>query len=200
MGRTAAQGPGARVEHSVHRGAPILLAVFRVLLLHLVRGIMPDKKVPPHRVVLAGEAMERRHVVIVGQTVDAGLVVIGARQLPRIAARLQQKHRAPGLGEPRGERPASGAGADNDVIERAPLTHRYPLSWYTSSALSPACGARVRGPSRSGGRVRWALLTVHGARPLTPARSAPGSGEGDQNVFRKAISAFLSASLRLEPK
>ena len=123
MGRTTAQGSGARVENSIHRDAAIVAPVFRILLLHLVGGIVPDKEVPPYRVVLAGEAVERRHVVIVGQTVDSGLIVIGSRELPGIPAGLQQQHRAPALGQPRGERSAAGTGADNDVIERTPVAH-----------------------------------------------------------------------------
>ena len=136
MRRATTQCSGARVENSVHRDAAIVSPVFRVVLLHLVRGIVPDKEVPPHSVVLAGETMERRHVVVVGQAVDAGLVVIGARQLPRIAARFQQEHRTPGLGQPRGECSASGAGADDDVIEWAAIAH-----WTSPAAVSSCTGS-----------------------------------------------------------
>ena len=141
---------------------------------------MPDKKVPPHRVVLAREAMERRHVIIVGQTVDAGLIVIGAGELARIAARLQQQHRAPALGQPSGKRSASGAGADNDVIERAAVVH-----WNLS-------GRCVTGNDESA-LAAVVLLTLHGVHRASDSANC-------QNVFRNAISAFLSASPRSEPK
>src|SRR6516165_7109765 len=88
---------------------------------------MPDKKVPANGVILAGEAVKYRHVVIVRQAVDAGLIVVGPRELTRIAACLEQKHAPPGLGEPRGQRPAARARPDDDVIEC--VSHRSRLPW-----------------------------------------------------------------------
>ncbi len=89
---------------------------------------MPDKKIPPHRVVFAGKAVERRDIVIVGQAVDAGLIVVGARKQVRVAPGLEQQHAAPRFGQPRGEGTPSGAGADNDVIELTSLAHPLPLA------------------------------------------------------------------------
>ena len=119
----AAQRSSTGIEDSVNGDVAICFAVFRIFLLHLVRDVVPDKKVPPHRVIFAGEAVERRDVVIIGQTVDARLIVIGTPKLPRITAGLQQKHRPPAFGQACRECSTAGARADNDVIERAAVAH-----------------------------------------------------------------------------
>ena len=184
MRRAAAQRAGARIEHSVDRNAAIVSPVFRVLLLHLVRRVVPDEKVPPHRVVLAGEAVERRHVVIVGQAVDAGLVVIGARELPRIAAGLQQQHRAPRLGQPRGKRSAPGAGADDDVIERA-AARSLDFSGHSSShpALDLAHRAAL-GTRRHCGRA---------GRRIALGESCPAGRRAPRDVAVRTSSGRRSA-------
>jgi hypothetical protein len=61
----AAKRPSTRVKNAVYGHAAIVASVFRVFLLYLVRGVVPDEKVPTHRVVLAAEAMERWNVIIV---------------------------------------------------------------------------------------------------------------------------------------
>src|SRR5262245_28198490 len=89
MGRAATQGSGSRVENAVDRDPTVVAAVFRVLLLQFIRRVMADKKVPPHRVILAGEPVKGRNVVVVRESVDAGLIVVAARELAGISAGLQ---------------------------------------------------------------------------------------------------------------
>ena len=129
MGGTATQGSRPRVKNPVYRNPVIIASVFRILLLHFVRGIVPDEEVPSHRVVLAGKAMERGHVIIVRQAVDGGLIVIAARQLTRIAAGFQQQHGAPGFGQPRREGSAAGARTDDNIFELvSTIHHTRPIS------------------------------------------------------------------------
>jgi len=63
----------------------VIAPVFRVPLLHRIGGIVADKEVPPHRIVLAGEAMESRQVIIVRQAIDPELIVIATRESMRVA-------------------------------------------------------------------------------------------------------------------
>src|SRR3954453_22478833 len=128
MSRATTQGSGPRVENAVDRDPTVVAPIFRILLLQRVRGIVADEKIPPYRVVFAREAVERRNVIVVREPVDAGLVVIGARELAWISASLQQKHRAPRVREPGGEGPTPGPGTDDDVIERAVAVHQIPPS------------------------------------------------------------------------
>src|SRR5262245_16205976 len=78
---------------------------------------MADKEIPANGVILAGEAVKYRHVLIIRQAIDAGLVVIGARELARIAAGFKQKHTPSGLGQPRSEGAAASTRPDDDVIK-----------------------------------------------------------------------------------
>ena len=71
---------------------------------------MADEEVPAHRVVLAGKAMERQHVVVVGQAVDSGLILIGAGKLTR--ARFEEQDAVSSLGEPWGQGPPASPEAE----------------------------------------------------------------------------------------
>ena len=81
-----------------------------------VVAVVADEEVPPHRLVLGGEGVEGGHVVVVGQAAAVGSLGRCVLEVSRVAAGLEQEHRAAGLGQPGGERPAAGAGADDDVV------------------------------------------------------------------------------------
>ena len=119
-----AEGPGPRVKHAVDRLAAVVAHIFRILRLHRLVGIVTDEEIPAHRVVLGCEAVKRRHIVIIGQTVDPGLIVVGAGQQARVAAGFEQQHAPPRLGQPRRQGPAARAGADDDIVECVAAVHR----------------------------------------------------------------------------
>ena len=74
--------------------------------------------------------MKRRHVVVVGQAWRCRLERIAAFQVVRVAARFEEDDAAPVFGQPRRERTAAGAGADDDVFVLIVVcwTHQRPLS------------------------------------------------------------------------
>ena len=54
-------------------------------------GVVADEEVPAHRLVLGGEGVEGRHVVVVGQAIGVAHAATSPRELARIAARLEQQ-------------------------------------------------------------------------------------------------------------
>ena len=73
--------------------------------------------------------MKCRHVVIIGQPVDPRLIVIGAGKETRISAGFKQQDPPTRLCEPRRQSAASGAGADDNVVETVTTVHgRLPIA------------------------------------------------------------------------
>ena len=60
--------------------------------------------------------VERRHVVVVGQTIGGGPGRIAAAQLAWVAAGLEQDDVLPRFRQPRGHRAAAGAGSDDQIL------------------------------------------------------------------------------------
>ena len=123
MRGAAAQCAGARIKDAVDHLSAVVMDVFRVAFLQCLVGVMADKEIPAHRVVLGGKTVERRHVVIVGQSVDAGLIIVGAGEQARVAAGFEQQHAPPGLGQPRRQGAAARTRPDDDVIEVVIAVH-----------------------------------------------------------------------------
>ena len=116
VGGASAEDAGARVEDAVDVPAVDRRAVARVpRLFHLI-AVVADEEIPPHGVILGGQRMEGRHVVVVGQAVHARRLRCRSDHGPRIAARLEQQDTVAGLGQSRRHRPAARAGADDDVV------------------------------------------------------------------------------------
>ena len=119
MRGAAAERAGARVEHAVD-GCPSLSRGTWGRAAAGVVAVVADEEVPAQRLVLRGEGVERRHVVVVGQAV-------GRRPCPRTPPAERRgsppasssSTLQPGLGQPRGDRAAAGARADHDVVEVA---------------------------------------------------------------------------------
>ncbi len=112
----AAERAGARVEDAIDGAAVQRVAIFGVGSLGLVVVVVAHEKIPAHRLVLRGERMERRDIVVVGQPVRARLPSDGAGQRARVAAGFQQHDLVARLREPCGDRAAAGAGADHDIV------------------------------------------------------------------------------------
>ena len=116
VGGAAAERASARVEHAIDGPAVQLAAVFGVPPLRPVVVVVPDEKIPPHRLVLRGERMERGDVVVVGQPVLVRLPPDAAGQAARVAAGFEQEDLVACLGQPCGDRAPAGARADDDVV------------------------------------------------------------------------------------
>ena len=139
-----AERAGARVEHAVHPRSVPRLAVLRIApLLHVV-GVVPDEEVPAHRLVLGGERVERRHVVVVRQRVGSGRVRVAAG---RACAGSPPASRSstvnPSSASRAATRPAAGARADHD--ELGVVRRRRPRSGERGSR-APGTGPARRRP------------------------------------------------------
>ena len=111
MGSAAAEGSGARVED-----AAVLGAVLDISQLKRFVVVMTHEEIPLERLILGGEAVEGRNVVVERETVDVGLNGIAAGELAGIAAGLEDDDTASGLGETRRDRAAAGAGAYDHIL------------------------------------------------------------------------------------
>ena len=60
--------------------------------------------------------MERRDVVVVGQTIGGGPIRTAADQLAWIAAGFEQDDVLPRFRQPRRDRPSTGAGSHDQVL------------------------------------------------------------------------------------
>ena len=181
--RAPAERAGARVQDAVHlalveRGAELL-----VLLLARIVLVMPDEEIPSQRFVLCRERVKGGNVVILGQRILAVTLRIGALKRAGIATRLEQEDPEPRFREPRGDGPAAGARADDDVF--GVEVGGGVLAGDGGTEAGERAGRRRPGDGlpagKPGGKRETSLdefAAVHG-----------------QNVFTKAISARLSASL-----
>ena len=70
----AAERGGPRVQHAVHLRAVDHVTVVRIARLRLLVAVMANEEIPSQTVVFGGHRMERGHVVVVGQAVDARCV------------------------------------------------------------------------------------------------------------------------------
>src|SRR5262249_44892911 len=104
------------IEDPVDAAVVPRLTVFRVPALQWITAVVTNEEAPAHRIVLRREGMERRHVVVIGKPVHAGIGRIAPGELPRIAARLEEHDGASRFGETRRERPTSRARAHDDVL------------------------------------------------------------------------------------
>jgi hypothetical protein len=82
----------------------------------LVIGVTSHEEVPAYRVVLRGEGMKGRNVIVIGQSVAIGLHRIAADEVARIAAGFEQHDALTRLGQASRYRAAARARTDDDVI------------------------------------------------------------------------------------
>src|SRR5260370_23239872 len=108
------------IEDSVHTLALGLFHVVRIEALQIVAGMVPDKEIPPHRLVLRSKGMEGWDVVVAGQALEAWVQGVAALELSRITTRLQHHDRESCLRQAgRYSTPASAA-ADDYITPSAP--------------------------------------------------------------------------------
>ena len=181
--RAPAERAGARVQDTVHlalveRGAELLVLVLAGIVL-----VVPDEEIPSQRFVLGRERVKRGNVVVFGQGVLARILRVGALELTRIAAGLEQEHPEPQLREPRGDSPAAGARADDDGF--GVEVGGGVLARYGGAEAGERAGRRRTGDGLPTGKPG-------GKRETSFDEFAAVHG---QNVFTKAMSARLSASL-----
>src|SRR5215831_5016948 len=81
VGGAAAQRARARIEDAIDAGAVPIVAVLRILLLARLAAVVAHEEVPGHRVILASEAVEGGHIVVVGHPVAVGIEGIAATKL-----------------------------------------------------------------------------------------------------------------------
>src|SRR5215467_4507984 len=153
VGGAAAQRARARIEDAVDAGAVPVVAILRILLLARLAAVVAHEEVPGHRVVLASEAVEGWHIVVVGHPVAVGIEGIAATKLAGIAPRFEQDHGVPGLRETGGHRAPARPRADDDIlaIRRHGLRHRYKVLRNSirarlSSSLSPGSSLKALVP------------------------------------------------------
>jgi hypothetical protein len=93
-----------------------LADVLGIATLLRVVGVVAHDEVPADGVVLGRQAVERRHVVVVGHRVRRRLERVAAARSARVAAGLEDEHAIAAFGQARRDGPAAGAGADDDVV------------------------------------------------------------------------------------
>ena len=139
---------------------------------------MADEEVPAHRLVFGRERMKRREPRSRWRRPRA----------TRVAAGLEHEHGVSRFGEPRGDGATTRARADDDVVGEIPSRWRRCRG---SSGLATRPGSRPLQPAAARRRACADAAASNGTR--SEPRNRAGSR---QNVFRNAISAFLSASLK----
>ncbi len=184
---TPPERTGARVEDAIHAGAVPRLAVFRIASLLQIVGVVADEEVPAHRLVLGGEGVERRDVVIVGQCVRSGRMRVAAGERARVAASFEEQDGETLLGQSRRNGAATGARADHD--ELGVVRRRRTRSGERGFIRTPdrsgtagrdrarterlwiGCVRRRCGIQRDTGDEQ--IGTVHGVTSFSETRSAP---------------------------
>jgi hypothetical protein len=116
MRRAPAQAGSARVQHAVYSPAIPRLTIRRIASLLLVIGVMTYEEMPADRVVLGGEGMKSRNVIVIRQSVAIRLNRIAAHKAARIVAGFEQHDALTCLGQASRDRAAACARTDNDVI------------------------------------------------------------------------------------
>jgi hypothetical protein len=95
----AAEGSGSGIEHAIDALAAPLFAILGIKPLALIVGVVADKEVPLNGIVLRGEGVEARDVVIVGQAIHAFIHGIATHKRSGIASGLKQNDGVTGLGQ-----------------------------------------------------------------------------------------------------
>jgi len=95
----SAQAGSARIQYTLYSTAIPPFAIGRISPLLLVVCVVTHKKMPTDRVVLGGEGMKGRNVIVIGQPVAIRLHRIAADELARIAASLNQHDALTRLGQ-----------------------------------------------------------------------------------------------------
>lgn len=139
VGSTAAERRGARVEHAIDSLAVVHFTVLAVAPLLLVVVVVADEEVPAELWILGRAGIEGRDVVV------------GARDVARIAAGLEQHDAVPGLSQPGGDGTAAGAGSDDDVVGFVAIRRgrRLPARATESPDRKGAIGRGTRSGRRS---------------------------------------------------
>src|SRR5258708_32432497 len=88
------------IEDSVHTLALGLFHVVRIEALQIVAGMVPDKEIPPHRLVLRSKGMEGWDAVVAGQAIERWVQGVAALGFSGITTRLQHHDRASSLRQP----------------------------------------------------------------------------------------------------
>ena len=122
----AAKGAGARIPDRVDRLAVVVLDELAIAALLFVVLVVPNEEVPADGVVFGRQRMERWNLVVFGIRVDAWVKWVGPGDTLRIAASFEHDYGVACLNQPRGNRAASRARADDDIV-RSKRTRGPPM-------------------------------------------------------------------------